>query len=492
VQASQRAPLAAPAESRGPGARDSIPGGDPSHPALAHFSDGSLLDPQPREGFSPCLVRTNSRAGACPMAVATARGNVFYSPAVAIPMMGCDLARSRDQGRSWQTIATPREPQYPPEDYLPPKTRALSPRDLEALSAELPRGCTWHPSVYLDRASGRLFASATVKGACPDGSGSIVAFSDDEGDSWQSAAIGCGSWDWGKLWSGPPATDASREALAKNGFPSVVYFSATGPVLIHGPNQLHFKSLDGGLSWTRMANAFTPEQEQSLTLGFPQRGVVAPDGTIYRAWAGTPADYLPNADKSHVYIRMLRSRDEGASWQHLELPETRTSLVGASLAVDPDGTLYLCWADSRDGEIRIAWSRDGARSWSNPRRLTIPGVAWVAKPTIELNGPGRIALAFWGSPSAEAHGDGWWNRDGRPYSGYVSVCDDIRVEHPRLFSAAVNDVREPLLPLGESALTSGEYIGPPSFGPDGSIWAGFVSLAGENSGGLVARLVPQR
>jgi len=44
-----------------------------------------------------------------------------------------------------------------------------------------------------------------------------------------------------------------------------------------------------------------------------------------------------------------------------------------------------------------------------------------------------------------------------------------------------------LLPRGESALRSGEYLGPPAFAPDGSVWAGFVSL-GRPRDSVVARL----
>ena len=436
--------------------------------------------------FAHCSVfRTGTRGGACPMVVVSARGTVFFSPATRHAMMGCDVARSRDGGLSFQKIATPRDPQYVPEGYRPPRIASLSPAAFRRLSAELAPGVTLHPGLWLDDVTSRIFVTTTVKGHESDGSGSVVAFSDDDGDSWQASRTGEGSWDWGKLLIGPPATESSRRALAASGYPNVLYFTATGPTLISGPNQINYKSLDGGASWTRLADVF--DRDKRGATGFPQRGVVTPDGAIYRAWAGTGAEYLPTADKSNMPVHIVSSFDEGESWQHRELGGTRTTLLGAQLASDKEGTLYLAWSDSRDGQIRLAMSRDRAETWSAPCVIRVPGVAWTSKPTPAVRAPGEIALAFWGSDKAEATGDGWLNKDGRPYDGYLSVCRDLRAAEPRFVSARARYGDAALLPDGESAMSSGEYIGAPSFAPDGSVWAGFLS---ETEGGIAARLKP--
>ena len=431
------------------------------------------------------VFRTGTRGGACPMVVVSARGSVFYSPATRHTMLGCDVARSRDGGLSFQKVATPRDPQYVPQGYRPPRITSLSPAAFRQLSAELAPGVTLHPGLWLDDVTGRIFVTTTVKGDYGDGSGSVVAFSDDDDESWQASRTGEGSWDWGKLLIGSPATEASRQALAASGYPNVLYFTATGPTLISGPNQINYKSMDGGVSWTRLTDTF--DRDKRGATGFPQRGVVTPDGAIYRPWAGTGAEYLPTADKSSIPVHIVCSFDEGQSWQHRELSGTRTTLLGAQIASDNEGTLYLAWSDSQDGQIRLTMSRDRAQTWSTPLVIRVPGVAWTSKPTLAVRAPGEIAIAYWGSDKAESTGDGWLGKDGRPYDGYITVCRDVRAPGPTFVSARARDGSAALLPEGESAMSSGEYIGAPSFAPDGSVWAGFLS---QTEGGIAARLEP--
>ncbi len=100
----------------------------------------------------------------------------------------------------------------------------LLPQYFRWLSKRLPKGCTMHPFLYQDAKTGRLFASM-LKGAFEDGSGSVLAMSDDDGETWTQSRVGIGSWDWGKVFTGPPATEASRKALAQSGYPN----SCTSP-----------------------------------------------------------------------------------------------------------------------------------------------------------------------------------------------------------------------------------------------------------------------
>jgi hypothetical protein len=157
----------------------------------------------------------------------------------------------------------------------------------------------------------------------------------------------------------------------------------------------------------------------------------------------------------------------------------------------PDGRLYLTWADSADGQIRLTTSTDGADTWSTPETVSIPGVAWATKPSIAVRGPGDVALACWGSSRFEpGAGDGWLAPDGRPYEGYAVTCRDLFAAEPVFVSAVVRDEGAPLLPDGESFHGSGEYLGAPAFGPDGAVWAGFLCHAGDKRDGVVMRLRP--
>lgn len=129
-------------------------------------------------------------------------------------------------------------------------------------------------------------------------------------------------------------------------------------------------------------------------------------------------------------------------------------------------------------------------TWSTPLELTPPGTRHVAKVTISVRAPGDIALAYWGSTQSSARGDGWVLPDGRPYSGYLTICRNLKASEPVFWTCAVNDPSRLLLPNGESALRSGEYLGAPAFAPDGSVWAGFVSL-GKPKDSVVAQLRAQ-
>jgi hypothetical protein len=451
---------------------------------LVHAAAGELISDRPHN-HELRVTRTGTRGGACPVALVSRSGALFYSPARASRVMGCDVARSRDGGASFERLQTPREPAHLPDDYVPPRLKSLHPKELARMAEELAPGATFHPGLWMDPASGRVFVTTTHKSAFPDGSGSIVAFTDDDGETWSHTPVGEGSWDWGKLSAGPAATARGRAALQRSGYPSMLYFSATGPTLIFGPNQQTYRSSDGGVSWQRTADMFDAERVARLDVGFVQAGVVAPDGAIYATWAGTPADYVADTDKSRIPVHVVRSLDEGDSWQHFDLPETRTQVLGARIAITKDSALVLTWADQQDGQIRLSLSRDRAETWSEPRMLRIPGVARAAKPTIAVSAEGTLALACWGSTQAEGHGDGWLRPDRRPYNGYLVLCHDITAPRLALVTGVVRDGDEPLLPKGESAFHSGEYIGAPSFAPDGSVWAGFLSAA---AGGIVARL----
>ncbi|MEY4577638.1 MAG: hypothetical protein RL701_2341, partial [Pseudomonadota bacterium] len=332
--------------------------------------------------------------------------------------------------------------------------------------------------------TGRLFSTLTHKGACADGSGSIVAFSDDDGETWTARAVGDGAWDWGKLLCGPAATERGRSELARSGYPHMLYFSATGPTLIFGPNQLTYRSSDGGQTWQRTGDMFDARQLSSLQFGYPQCGVVAADGAIYKPWAGSAADYVSSAD-TRIPVHVARSLDEGDSWQAFPVPNSGTRPLGASMTVATDGTLYLAWADCTDGQIRLTSSVDRAQSWSEPRRIRIPGVMRASKPTIHMRGSRDLALACWGSAQAIGTGDGWLKPDGRPYDGYLTRCRDITATEPEFVTLHVRDSEAALLPQGESLWHSGEYLGAPAFAPDGKVWAGFLSVA---HGGLVAAL----
>src|SRR5690606_38241 len=78
-------------------------------------------------------------------------------------------------------------------------------------------GLWGHPWITRDADSGRLFFTVynSFLGPCAFGTGHNCWYSDDDGDSWveMPEGVGCNSWDWGKIITGPAATAASQAAL---------------------------------------------------------------------------------------------------------------------------------------------------------------------------------------------------------------------------------------------------------------------------------------
>ncbi|MEY4508021.1 MAG: hypothetical protein RLZZ450_143 [Pseudomonadota bacterium] len=194
-----------------------------------------------------------------------------------------------------------------------------------------------------------------MKGAHADGSGAVIAWSDDDGDSWSHTVVGERSWDWGKVFTGPATCDLTRSELERSGYPNVVYYCATGPTLIVGPNQLHYRSTDGGKSWERVGDGFPLERTRALAAGYPQGGVVDSLGGFFRTWAGSSLHFLPVLDKSNINVNVLRSFDEGESFSNVTLPNSYSSLLEPTIAIDSQDTLYLAAVAARPN----GFSRDG-------------------------------------------------------------------------------------------------------------------------------------
>ena len=170
----------------------------PDRPAVAHAAGGQVLSPQPAGAPVPCAATTGFAAVDATLVI-TASGKIVFAPAV-LP----SLTVSVDDGAVWST------PLKLPDE---------------------PSGTLLHPWVWQDAASHRLFYNVfpIAKGTCQDGSGAMLWTSDDQGSTWTSGSVGCGSDDWGKVITGPPSTAASRAALAQSGYPDMVYYCATGP-----------------------------------------------------------------------------------------------------------------------------------------------------------------------------------------------------------------------------------------------------------------------
>jgi photosystem II stability/assembly factor-like uncharacterized protein len=432
-QASGAPPSAGSASTPGPGC-------NPRHVAQAHTGGGGLVSPQPANAPVSCASSTEQASVDPSMVVLPDGGGLLVAPAGPTALL-----RSSDQGATWA----------PPVN--PPGAPTSAPN---------------HPWLWQDAQSHRLFYNLffgiSGTGACADGSGALLWTSDDEGHTWQSAPVGCGSQDYGQILTGPAATAGDKASLVANAYPNVVYYCATGPTIILGPDRFCFRSVDGGKTFVRTRG--NPGSDPSNVNRFPHNGAVAADGTLYIAHTSSQG------------VALAISKDDGDSWTDaivpgstfgdFGLPFTNSeTYLSSSVALDAAGNLYVVWVDSTSLLPYLAVSRDAAQTWSNPVVFGAPGVVVASYPNIVAKEAGHIAVAYYGSlQKTGSGGDGYTVSDGRPYNAYLMVSTDAFSSAPVFWTATVNDPTTPVI-MGMSYL-AGEYIGNPAFSGD-SVWAAF-------------------
>ncbi|HMJ12644.1 MAG TPA: sialidase family protein [Polyangiaceae bacterium] len=423
-------------------------GCQPARPALAHYPNAQALSTQPANAPYPCAVEPGVDTHDFAI-VATEEGTLIAAPAPEE-----NFVRSRNNGQTWEGPTRMGE-----DDGIP---------------------AIVHPWLWQDDKTGRIFFNGFNIGAgapgCQNASGTAMWFSDDEGDSWQYQSIGCDSKDFGKIITGPPVTEASKAALARNGYPNMVYFCAEGPTLIIGPNRMCYRSLDGGRTFARTkSDAVDAARGQG---GWPQAGAVGADGTLYVTHG------------SDSGLQISTSRDEGDSWLDVPIPNSAIKQfnlpfsLGMTVATDSAGNAYVAYVDERDLLPYVSFTRDRGASWSQPIMVGAPDVKVAQYPSIVARSPGYIMVAYYGSPKAEGTGNGYIQSDERPYHGKVVVTRNVFAAKPVLWSTTINDPATPL--FTGMAVSVTEYLGRPSFGPDGSAWATFQ----KGTRGLVGRFVP--
>lgn len=427
-----------------------LSGCDQTRPAIALHPGAEPVEPAPANAPFPCAAPTGLGAPFNTSVAVTSNGRVLFAPAHSTGVVASD-----DHGATFKG---------PLND--PPAENA---------------GLWGHPWLTRDPDSGRLFFTLynSFLGPCPI-TGHNYWYSDDDGESWveMPAGVGCGSWDWGKIITGPAATAASKAALEKNGYPNLVYFCAGGAVYALGTHHYCYRSTDGGLTFTRTkADAVDPARGQ---VGWPNAGAIAPDGTFYKVHGSQGKG-----------VTLVMSEDEGDSWRVTQIPDTalgttpNINFLASNVATDSEGNLYVVWVDDRDTLPYLVISRDRGKTWLPRMMVGAPEVKVATNINVAAREPGYVAINYYGSPQSESTGDGYAIRDGRPYNAYITVTTNVFVERPVFWSATINDPETPTLSTGINLLVS-EYIGPPIFGPDGSIWAGFLV----EDKGLVGRLSP--
>ncbi|UCG70901.1 MAG: exo-alpha-sialidase [Thermoplasmata archaeon] len=152
------------------------------------------------------------------------------------------------------------------------------------------------------------------------------------------------------------------------------------------------RSTDGGANWSDPNIRVNTDQDTALQFN-PTLAIDA-EGTLYVAWEDTR-----DGDRN---IYFAKSKDGGNTWTD---PNIRVNNdlgdfneEGPSIAVDSGGTIYLVWDDNRNGDydIYFAKSTDEGATWTEPNvrvntDLTDTG---QSRPTIAVDATGTIYVAW--------------------------------------------------------------------------------------------------
>ena len=328
---------------------------------------------------------------------------------------------SKDEGRSWHDIS--------------PKVAGQNAHPI-----------TFDPYLYVDPETNRLFNLDLQVPSCME-----LSFSDDKGASW-ATRLTCGGVpdDHPTLFAGPPVSSSTV------GYPSVVYVCVNQLVAASTCT----KSLDGGSTFVPTGEpAFGPELPCNGATG---HGVADAEGVLYlpRIWC----DEQP---------WLAVSRDEGATWDQIQVAENGGLGHEATVAVDAEGNIYFAWVSHQDRMPYLAISRDGAKSFGTPMMIGQPGLAKASLPSIDVGDPGKVALVYMGADTAEN-----WN-------GHITISTNALSPKPVFYSTTANNKSRPLDTSCLHRCTEGGDFFDVVIGPDGTVWSAFTN----HGAGIVVRLV---
>ena len=430
--------------------------------AVAHSAGGAPL--KGRVGPDMKLFRIKDANGSPinagePTLGVTNEDNVFYTAIQGNTRV--EVMKSSNEGKTWQVVS--------------PK---IQNRNAQLLSFD--------PYIWVDDTEGtdRIFTiDLTV--AC-----SYLSYSDDEGKSWTTNPLACGRPvnDHQTLFGGPPVFSPTPL------YPNLIYYCWNDVA-----SASCGKSIDGGLTFTPTGSpafsGYDPGAEQpgvdpgkrdvkGQCGGLHGHGYVGDDGTVY----------LPKGHCGQPWLSI--SKDEGATWEHVQVAKNGVAHHEASVATDRKGNIYYAYS-GHDRLVYLVVSKDGGKSWTKPMMVAAPGVNETNLPSLDVGDAGRVAMAYMGTengpgqpfpdikgtstnpdcmvaqlpcPPPEEYAKTTWN-------GYVTITKNALADDPVFYSATVNTKSDPLkrgtCGPGRCGLEILDFIDV-VIAPDGEVWSSWV------------------
>ncbi|MCM3882529.1 sialidase family protein [Frankia sp. R82] len=353
-----------------------------------------------------------------------------------------------------------------------------------------------HGYVHIDPRTDRVYYLTSLAArSCGGKSGSVISWSDNLGLTWSGRTVGCDTYDWGKLVTGP--------APKGNAYPSAIYFMGVGLHLVGG-QRFVYRSLNAGVTWQRMDRIASATTEAGV-------GATAPDGTIYfdyPEFTGFDPSRLQNTTYPYVPENKCRemiavSEDYGVTWRQQPIPGSLAcgELYGQQrVAVDRAGTVYAVWVDDTDTQLYLSYSRDRARTWSTPVNVMAPGTTFsLIHGDIVADAAGHVVIAGLQTtvPTRPTSPAGFPGLYAGPAHAIITESLNADSAQPRFTTA---DLDTPAASSnGSITLSNGQYGDEANaylaFSRNGVGWAVFSrKTAGSNDQGVLtaARLFPTR
>ena len=262
---------------------------------------------------------------------------------------------------------------------------------------------TFDPILEMDPNTGRTFVSQLMLGC------SLMAFTDDRGESWTDVPLGCGAgamFDHQSVAVGPYVKGGTLLSLRQGSYPNVVYYCAQDVA-----SAKCAPSVDGGRTFLPANVVYhTGQCQLGGIFGHLKAG---PDGTLY-----LPPRYCPNILSNSFPAGVAVSEDNGLTWTMRTVPGSRYGDAGhGSVAVGKDGTVYLSWGGGdfpKGGPVNVAVSRDKGRTWTKP--VAVGGEYRIknSRFPVAVAGDGDRAVVAWlgtnesGDGSAAAFNGTWY------------------------------------------------------------------------------------
>ena len=444
-------------------------------------SSSAVAPPAGSKAPVPCLSLTGYGSSDAGIGI-TPNGTVVFAPAYTEE--GPGVLWSHDNGATWDHLSIP---------VLP--NGGVHTRVNNYLNVDPATGRVFFLSDVMKSLSvidptnwpGLIGTVIKAMGVDINVGGFNVTSTSNEGATWTYNKIGTDGLDWSKTFAGPPISKGPKPV----GYPNVVYFINPAPLAepvppVVWPNhQSIFRSLDGGVTWTKVSQLDITQLGNSVPVWeyvIYGQGVVGPDGSVY----------LPYRRGPHLAVAI--SRDEGKTWTKRDIPGMNlvamTSMIqlgldmlswnclaAEPLAIDAAGNIYAVNPNNK-GQVFMSVSKDKGVTWSTPVVVSAPGVS-VYFSAVAAKGNGTVAIAYYGS------------KDGINYTGYIAESTNALASKPLFWSAAVTNPANPLFPTLFSTGWIGMFLGEDvneliqvKYAPNGDIWTAFLKEMCDGEGSI--------